>query len=93
VPDIEIELEDGEDIVRVYTRIPDQPWLFRKLVAADFARIMHAHSGISLLRRMRPTCDGAKRLAKNGLLYAFAERWIEPNQISAEAEGRIHFDW
>lgn len=50
MPDIEIDLEDDEDIVRVYTRIPEQPWLFRKLVATDFARIMHAHSGISLLR-------------------------------------------
>lgn len=50
MPVIEIELEDDEDIVRVYTRIPEQTWLFGKLVAADFARIMHRHSGISLLR-------------------------------------------
>ena len=50
MPSIEINLDDDEDIIRVYTRRPDEPWSFKKLRSSDFARIMASHSGISLWR-------------------------------------------
>lgn len=50
MPDIEIDLADDEDVIRVYTRRPDEPWSFTKLRPSDFARIMASHSGISLWR-------------------------------------------
>ena len=51
MPIVEIQLEDDEDIIRVYTRFPDEEaWTFTKLRPKDFARIMGSHSGISLWR-------------------------------------------
>lgn len=50
MPAVEINLRDEEDLIRVYTRLPRQTELFRKLLNTDFARIMHSHSGISLWR-------------------------------------------
>lgn len=50
MPATEIDLADDEDLIRVYTRRPDEPWSFKKLRSSDFARIMTSHSGISLWR-------------------------------------------
>lgn len=55
----EIGLADDEDLVRVYTRRPDEPWSFRKLRSSDFARIMASHSGISLWRLKHITSEDA----------------------------------
>lgn len=56
---VEIELDDEEDIIRVYTRWPDQTWALTKLGAKDFARIMATHSGISLWRLKYSTREEA----------------------------------
>lgn len=59
MPSIEIDLADDEDIIRVYTRRPDEPWSFKKLRPSDFARIMASHSGISLWRLKYTTREHA----------------------------------
>jgi hypothetical protein len=48
MPDIEVEIDDDEDIIRVYTRPDGDTWNLTKLRQSDFARIMASHSGISL---------------------------------------------
>jgi hypothetical protein len=47
---IELLLDDDEDLIRVFTRFPNQTWNFAKIGPKDFARIMASHSGISLWR-------------------------------------------
>ena len=59
MPATEIELADDEELVRVYTRRPDEPWAFKKLRASDFARVMASHSGISLWRLKYITRENA----------------------------------
>jgi hypothetical protein len=50
MPESLINLDADEMLVRVFTRNPERPWFFSKLHASDFARVMTAYSGISLLR-------------------------------------------
>lgn len=47
---VEIDVGDDEDLIRIYTRYPNQTWSFGKLGPKDFCRIMRSHSGISLWR-------------------------------------------
>jgi len=47
---VEIDVGDDEDLIRIYTRYPNQIKIFEKLLPQDFCRNMHAHSGISLWR-------------------------------------------
>jgi hypothetical protein len=47
---VEIEVDDDEDLIRIFTRFPNQTWSLGKLGPKDFCRIMHSHSGISLWR-------------------------------------------
>lgn len=54
-----MDLADEEELIRVYTRRPDEPWSFRKLRSSDFARIMASHSGISLWRLKHITREDA----------------------------------
>lgn len=46
----EINVGDDEDLIRIYTRYPNETRIFGKLLPRDFCRIMHSHSGISLWR-------------------------------------------
>ena len=64
MPAVEIELGDDEDIIRVYTRYPNEWRAFSKLLAKDFARIMASHSGISLWRLNYCTRDEAMAALK-----------------------------
>lgn len=56
---VELQLEDDEDLIRVFTRYPNQTWAFGKLNPKDFARIMASHSGISLWRLKHITREEA----------------------------------
>lgn len=69
---VEIELADDEDIIRVYTRRPDEIWAFSKLRASDFARIMAQHSGISLWRLKYSTREEAMAALGTGKLTGTA---------------------
>jgi hypothetical protein len=51
MPDIEVEIDDDEDIIRVYTRKDVETWGLAQLRQADFARVMAAHSGLSMWQR------------------------------------------
>ncbi len=74
--DIEIQLANDEEIVRVYTRTAEQGFLFRKLVRSDFARNMNVHSGISLLRL------GNKYLTRKQALNWFRTKKLKGLAIS-----------
>jgi hypothetical protein len=51
MPDIEIEVDDDEDIIRVYHRFESETWGYAKLRKSDFARIMDVHSGLSMWQK------------------------------------------
>lgn len=56
---VEIDVGDDEDLIRVYTRYPNQTGSFGKLLPKDFCRIMQSHSGISLWRLNLISHEGA----------------------------------
>lgn len=72
MPVIEIELRDDEDVIRVYTRYPNEWRAFGQLRAKDFARIMSKHSGISLWRLDHCTREEAMAALKTNKLTGTA---------------------
>ena len=71
MPDIEIEVDDDEEIIRVYHRFESETWGYAQLRKSDFARIMDGHSGLSMWHKCtdqfamdRYTTDKKKGTAK-----------------------------
>lgn len=99
MPTIEVDLADEEDLIRVYTRRPDEPWSFKKLRSSDFARIMASHSGISLWRLKHITREEAMArlgtakltgtaICKVGTLKELGLRFFGKSQDDAHVSAR-----
>jgi len=64
----EIDLDDDEDLIRVYARYQKQKSTHSEVVVKDFARSMERHSGISVWRlslRTRTDAINALQVPKN----------------------------
>lgn len=50
--ELQVEIADDVEIIRVFTRKDSQSWGLDKLNQADFARVMANHSGLSMWRNL-----------------------------------------